>query len=31
MQILDESMKLPAFIEASWEKQIDAEGPNPSI
>ena len=31
MQILDECMKLPAFIDASWEKQIDAEGPNPSI
>jgi hypothetical protein len=24
-------MNLPAFIDASWEKQIDAEGPNPSI
>jgi maleylacetoacetate isomerase/maleylpyruvate isomerase len=31
MRILDECMKLPAFIDASWEKQIDAEGPNPSI
>ena len=31
MQILDECMKLPAFMDASWEKQIDAEGPNPSI
>jgi len=31
MKILNECMKLPAFIDASWEKQIDAEGPNPSI
>lgn len=31
MSILNECMKLPAFINASWEKQIDAEGPNPSI
>ena len=31
MKILDECMKLPAFMDASWEKQIDAEGPNPSI
>jgi len=31
IKILDECMKLPAFIDASWEKQIDAEGPNPSI
>ena len=31
MQILDECMKLPAFIDASWENQTDAEGPNPSI
>ena len=31
MNILNECMKLPAFINASWEKQIDAEGPNPSI
>jgi len=31
MNILHECMKLPAFINASWEKQIDAEGPNPSI
>jgi len=31
IQILDECMKLPAFIEASWEKQIDAEGANPTI
>ena len=31
MRILDECMKLPAFIDASWEKQVDAEGPNPSM
>ena len=31
MKILHECMKLPAFIDASWEKQMDAEGPNPSI
>ena len=31
MKIFNECMKLPAFIDASWEKQIDAEGPNPSI
>ena len=31
MRIFHECMKLPAFVEASWEKQIDAEGPNPSI
>ena len=31
MKIFDECMTLPAFIAASWEKQIDAEGPNPSI
>ena len=29
MRIYDECMKLPAFIDASWEKQIDAEGLNP--
>ena len=29
MKIFYECMKLPAFIEASWEKQIDAEGSNP--
>ena len=29
MRIYSECMKLPAFIEASWEKQIDAEGLNP--
>ena len=31
MRIFDECMKLPAFIDASWENQIDAEGSNPSI
>lgn len=31
MKIFNECMALPAFIDASWEKQIDAEGPNPSI
>ncbi len=30
MKIFHECMKLPAFIDASWEKQIDAEGQNPS-
>ena len=29
MKIFHECMKLPAFIDASWEKQIDAEGSNP--
>lgn len=29
MSIFHECMKLPAFINASWEKQIDAEGLNP--
>lgn len=29
MMIFNECMKLPAFIDASWEKQIDAEGSNP--
>ncbi|MBU3612312.1 maleylacetoacetate isomerase [Polynucleobacter sp. MG-27-Goln-C1] len=29
MKIFNECMKLPAFIGASWEKQIDAEGSNP--
>ena len=29
MRIFHECMKLPAFIDASWEKQIDAEGSNP--
>lgn len=31
MKIFEECVKLPAFIDASWEKQIDAEGSNPSI
>ncbi len=31
MKIFNECMKLPAFMDASWERQIDAEGPNPSI
>jgi maleylacetoacetate isomerase/maleylpyruvate isomerase len=30
MRIFHQCMALPAFINASWEKQIDAEGPNPS-
>lgn len=30
MRIFHECMKLPAFIDASWEKQIDAEGLNPA-
>ena len=29
MRIFHECMQLPAFINASWEKQIDAEGLNP--
>ena len=29
IKIFNECMKLPAFIDASWEKQIDAEGSNP--
>lgn len=29
MRIFDECIKLPAFINASWEKQMDAEGLNP--
>ena len=29
MRIFNECMQLPAFVEASWEKQIDAEGLNP--
>ena len=29
MKIFNECMTLPAFIDASWEKQIDAEGSNP--
>jgi maleylpyruvate isomerase len=31
MKIFNECMRLPAFMNASWEKQIDAEGPNPAI
>ena len=31
MRIFHECMKLPAFIDASWEKQIDAEGSNPVV
>jgi maleylacetoacetate isomerase/maleylpyruvate isomerase len=31
MGIFQECMKLPAFINASWEKQIDAEGTNPAF
>lgn len=31
VKILHESLKLPAFVDASWEKQNDAEGSNPSI
>jgi maleylacetoacetate isomerase/maleylpyruvate isomerase len=31
VKILHECLKLPAFMDASWEKQIDAEGLNPSI
>ena len=31
MRIFDECMKLPAFIDASWENQIDAEGSNPTV
>jgi maleylacetoacetate isomerase/maleylpyruvate isomerase len=31
MRIFDECIKLPAFIDASWEKQVDAAGPNPSM
>ncbi|WP_114690129.1 maleylacetoacetate isomerase [Polynucleobacter necessarius] len=30
MRIFDKCMKLPAFIDASWEKQMDAEGLNPT-
>ncbi len=29
MRIFAECMQLPAFIDASWEKQVDAEGLNP--
>jgi maleylacetoacetate isomerase/maleylpyruvate isomerase len=31
MKIFTECMKLPAFMDASWEKQIDAEGLNPVV
>lgn len=31
MRIFEECMALPAFMNASWEKQMDAEGLNPSI
>lgn len=31
MRIYSECMNLPAFINASWENQIDAEGLNPAI
>ncbi len=31
MRIFEECMTLPAFMNASWEKQMDAEGLNPSI
>lgn len=31
MKIFYECMTLPAFISASWEKQIDAEGLNPTV
>jgi maleylacetoacetate isomerase/maleylpyruvate isomerase len=31
MRIFDECMQLPAFVNASWEKQIDAEGLNPAV
>ena len=31
MKIFHECMKLPPFIDASWEKQMDAEGSNPLI
>jgi maleylacetoacetate isomerase/maleylpyruvate isomerase len=30
MRIFNECMELPAFMNASWEKQIDAEGSNPN-
>ena len=30
MRIFHECMTLPAFIDASWEKQMDAEGLNPA-
>jgi maleylpyruvate isomerase len=31
MRIFNECMRLTAFIDASWEKQIDAEGLNPTV
>ncbi|WP_353432146.1 maleylacetoacetate isomerase [Polynucleobacter sp. MWH-UH23A] len=31
VKILHECLKLHAFMDASWEKQLDAEGSNPSI
>jgi maleylacetoacetate isomerase/maleylpyruvate isomerase len=31
VRIFNECLKLPAFIDASWEKQIDAEGSNPGV
>jgi maleylacetoacetate isomerase/maleylpyruvate isomerase len=31
MRVFEECMTLPAFIDASWEKQIDAEGSNPFV
>ncbi len=31
LRIFNECMKLPAFMDASWEKQIDSEGSNPAI
>jgi maleylpyruvate isomerase len=31
MRIFNECMRLPAFIDASWEKQVDAEGSNPTV
>ena len=30
MRVFNECMQLPAFVNASWEKQIDAEGSNPT-
>jgi maleylacetoacetate isomerase/maleylpyruvate isomerase len=30
-RIVTHCMTLPAFINASWEKQLDAEGSNPQI
>ena len=31
IRIFNECMQLPAFVNASWEKQIDAEGLNPAV